>query len=88
MSSIFTSKFADDLKKAMEDMTSEPFGATYLSGVEWTLANKYLSGGKWTLANKPTKEVKCTCGVKFTGGVCSDWCDTNNPEPDTEELPF
>lgn len=19
----------------------------------------------------------CTCGVKFTGGICSDWCDLN-----------
>lgn len=36
----------------------------------------------------PVKESKCTCGVKFTGGICSDWCDTNNPEPDTEEIPF
>lgn len=34
------------------------------------------------------KSGKCTCGVKFTGGICSDWCDTNNPSPDTEELPF
>ena len=34
------------------------------------------------------KEANCTCGVKFTGGLCSDWCDTNNPPPDTEELPF
>lgn len=37
---------------------------------------------------KETKESRCTCGVKFTGGICSDWCDTNNPSPDTEELPF
>lgn len=41
--------------------------------------------------NKPKVIVdisRCTCGVKFTGGICSDWCDTNNPPPDTEELPF
>lgn len=34
------------------------------------------------------KTGKCTCGVKFTGGICSDWCDTNHPVEDTEELPF
>lgn len=28
--------------------------------------------------------MKCTCGVKFTGGVCSDWCDLVRP-PDTEK---
>lgn len=39
-------------------------------------------------ASKESKIGKCTCGVKFTGGNHSDWCDTNNPEPDTEELPF
>jgi len=21
----------------------------------------------------------CTCGVKFTGGLCSDWCDSLKP---------
>jgi hypothetical protein len=26
--------------------------------------------------NRVAAEVKvCTCGVKFTGGMCSDWCD-------------
>ena len=22
----------------------------------------------------------CTCGVKFTGGLCSDWCDSLKPK--------
>jgi hypothetical protein len=29
----------------------------------------------------------CTCGVKFTGGLCSSWCDSlrpAEPEPSTE----
>lgn len=38
----------------------------------------------WTLIDdtqatvNPVRPVdrKCTCGVKFTGGTCSDWCDT------------
>jgi len=21
----------------------------------------------------------CTCGVKFTGGICSSWCDLQRP---------
>lgn len=30
---------------------------------------------------------KCTCGVKFTGGLCSSWCDSlrpDEPAPDTQ----
>lgn len=23
----------------------------------------------------PSTTVKCTCGVKFSGGICSDYCD-------------
>jgi hypothetical protein len=32
----------------------------------------------------------CTCGVKFTGGLHSNWCDTlapDEPEPDTLPSP-
>lgn len=49
-----------------------------------------VASGKWTIPDDFPKgeEIKCTCGVKFTGGICSDWCDTNNPPPETEELPF
>jgi len=25
--------------------------------------------------NVPDVSKVCTCGVKFTGGICSDWCD-------------
>lgn len=33
----------------------------------------------------------CTCGVKFTGGLHSNWCDTlapDEPEPDTLPSPY
>jgi hypothetical protein len=33
----------------------------------------------------------CTCGVKFTGGLHSSWCDTlapDEPEPDTLPSPY
>ena len=29
----------------------------------------------------------CTCGVKFTGGKCSDWCDSLKPVEEYD-LPF
>lgn len=37
----------------------------------------------------PSFGPKCTCGVKFTGGLCSDWCDTKQPIPEDDyEFPF
>jgi hypothetical protein len=39
-----------------------------------------VKGGLWSfrsfdLSRAPKVKV-CTCGVKFTGGACSSWCDS------------
>lgn len=37
-----------------------------------------VEGGLWSM-RRPTVAAKakiCTCGVKFTGGQCSEWCDS------------
>lgn len=61
---------------------------------------KSIYSGEWIIPTDIPKEpskryfvytgtkTKCTCGVKFTGGICSDWCDTNHPVENTEDLPF
>jgi hypothetical protein len=36
------------------------------------------------------KTGPCTCGVKHTGGLHSDWCDSlrqDEPVPDTQPVP-
>ena len=73
MSNIFSSQIAKDFKNLLEEIIKDDVKATYYP--DWYV-------------KKQNKEIKCTCGVKFTGGICSDWCDTNNTPPPTEEIPF
>lgn len=46
-----------------------------------------LGAPVWRTANATAAAKPCTCGVKFTGGLCSSWCDSLRPDepvPDTE----
>lgn len=43
------------------------------------IAKSHKPGYEPTLIVVPRNnpDAVCTCGVKFTGGICSDWCDLN-----------
>lgn len=61
-------------------------GWTYLAPGTYSVS----SGGMVSLDDK---KVNCTCGAvascaPYPATGHSDYCDINNPPPDTEELPF
>lgn len=48
------------------------------------------NNNRWVLEEEfepPTTRLKCECGVKFTGGLHSDWCPVNVVEAETQRSP-